>query len=60
MITKDIETLARQLCDERWGDGSYDQPRRNRTYWRREAKKMLQLMAKQWHDERDARHYFED
>jgi len=38
----DTETLARELCDERWGAGAYDLGRVNRCFWRRKAKERLQ------------------
>ena len=42
---EDIEALARSLCDERWGEGAYDTPGKvNRSYWRREARMMMQCM----------------
>lgn len=43
----DTETLARELCDERWGEGTYDRGKINRTFWRRKAKLQLAEDVKQ-------------
>lgn len=33
------EELARKLCEERWGVGSWDKGKINRAYWRRQARR---------------------
>lgn len=40
------EALARSLCEERWGEGSYDEPGRQRSYWRRQAKRQERTESK--------------
>jgi hypothetical protein len=34
-----IETIARSLCEARWGKGSWENGKVNRAYWRRQARK---------------------
>lgn len=36
-----IERLARELCDSRYGSGHYDKPSTHRGYWCRKAAQIL-------------------
>lgn len=38
-----IERLARQLADERYGDGHFDRKGTKRGYWRRKARRVAEL-----------------
>lgn len=37
----EVEALAKKLCDERWGEGAYDSGDYQRSYWRRQARRLL-------------------
>lgn len=36
-----VEELAKCLCEERWGKGSFHDEGRQRSYWRRQARKQI-------------------
>jgi hypothetical protein len=37
----EVEALAKKLCDARWGEGTWDAGKIQRSYWRRQAKRQL-------------------
>lgn len=42
-----IEALAESLCNERWGDGTWNKPKINRAYWRRQARRMVDCLLQE-------------
>lgn len=49
MDVNEVDRIARQLCDERWGEGHWEGRRTKRNYWRRLARRVLAVR-----DESDA------
>ena len=45
---KNIEELARFLCEARWGEGSWASSKVNRSYWRRQAKQAIASLQEQF------------
>lgn len=44
-MTTNIDTIARTLCEERWGKGAWESPKINRSYWRRQAKALINSLV---------------
>lgn len=45
---KNIEFLARFLCEARWGEGSWTSSKVNRSYWRRQAKQAIAKLQQEF------------
>jgi len=45
---KNIEELARLLCEARWGDGAWLGSGVNRSYWRRQAKQAIAKLQQEF------------
>lgn len=41
MDINEVDRIARQLCEERWGEGHWDGRNTKRSYWRRKARRVL-------------------
>lgn len=47
----DVDEIARVLCEQRWGTGSWAQPKINRSYWRRQARKLINDLGNKFREE---------
>ncbi len=45
---KNIEELARLLCEARWGDGTWLGSGVNRSYWRRQARQAIAKLQQEF------------
>jgi hypothetical protein len=49
--TANLDTNASALCEQRWGKGAWLQPKVNRSYWRRQAKRMMDNLGNKFREE---------